>query len=294
MTILTPSLQSWVYPALHSKKGKGLRFPNTKKAPKHWQSRKVLPEGASAALADLKYCDQGQFMVTDWTTWSQPCNLPLPQLWGLPVYLWRLKPPCYHPSYQRRASSHTARWQQCCSAGTTAGASLAAGFSARAALGCVCHRQPASQAARGQWRVDSARKSAPEGYFGSLATQLDCTRVGWGLNSPPSLETVKLMSNPQINGSERIAGCLWGQGVMTLPITAALNLSKEIQREGICHFPRWNFTEVESITPAGNDILNCFNSLSMFKLISLFHLNGNSHLITLAAKLQIVFESNTT
>lgn len=64
MTILTPSLQSWVYPALHSKKGKGLRFPNSEKAPKHRQSRKVLPEGASAALADLKYCDRGRFMVT--------------------------------------------------------------------------------------------------------------------------------------------------------------------------------------------------------------------------------------
>lgn len=100
MTILTPSLQSWVYPALHRKKGKGLRFPNTEKAPKHRQSQVILPEGASAALADLKYCVQGQFMVTEWTTWSQPCNLPLPQLWGLPVYLWRLKPPCNHPSYQ--------------------------------------------------------------------------------------------------------------------------------------------------------------------------------------------------
>lgn len=154
---------------------------------------------------------------------------------------------------------------------------------------CVCHRQPLGYIQH----LKSARKSAPEGYFGSLVMQFNCTQVVQGLNRPLHLETAKLITNPQTTGSKRIAGCLWGPDVMTLPITAELNLSEATQRGKICHFPRWNFAEVESITLAGNDILNCFNSVSMFKLISLFHLNGNSHLITLAAKLQIIFESNT-
>lgn len=105
------------------------------------------------------------------------------------------------------------------------------------------------------------------------------------------LNTGESMTSSQFSGSEKT---LCSQGGVTFPLTAAPNLSEEIKPRRVYLFLRCNFSEVGSITTVESDILNCFNSVSMFKLISLFHLNRNSHLITLAAKLQIIFESNTT
>lgn len=162
-----------------------------------------------------------------------PATCSYPQVGREPVHLWRLSllplPPNYQPAVALTSLlAGSAQHGDSGAAALPLVCSCELGF--LAAPGCIC----LPLAASGQQHVEPARNSAPQLYLVSLAAHFALERDG--LNTP-QLDTGELMINPRDSGSERTSGCLCNQGVTTLPITAALNLSEEIKWGRIYCFP---------------------------------------------------------